>query len=141
VADLINVRQQELAEFCRRNGIRKLALFGSLLTSHLTDASDIDGPVEFEPGVHVGDLRMAALEQKLSDLFGGRKIDLRTPAERAGTSAMRYYERPPFSTPLSDVVCLRYMLDAARKMVHWTLSELALAIRVTLRSYNPPAGI
>ena len=84
---------------------------------------------------------MAALEQKLSDLFGGRKIDLRTPAERAGTSAMRYYERPPFSTPLSDVVCLRYMLDAARKMVHWTLSELALAIRVTLRSYNPPAGI
>jgi uncharacterized protein len=80
-AALINVRKQELAEFCRRNGIRKLALFGSVLTPHFTEASDIDGLVEFEPGARVGYLRMAALEQELSDLFGGRKIDLRTPAE------------------------------------------------------------
>jgi predicted nucleotidyltransferase len=80
-AALINVRQQELAEFCRRNGIRKLALFGSVLTPHFTDASDIDVLVEFEPTARVGYLRMAALEQELSDLFGGRKIDLRTPAE------------------------------------------------------------
>jgi uncharacterized protein len=80
-AALINVRQQELAEFCRRNGIRKLALFGSVLTPNFTDASDIDVLVEFEPGTRVGYMRMAALEQELSDLFGGRKIDLRTPAE------------------------------------------------------------
>jgi uncharacterized protein len=80
-AALINVRQQELAEFCRRNGIRKLALFGSVLTPHFTDASNIDVLVEFEPTARVGYLRMAALEQELSDLFGGRKIDLRTPAE------------------------------------------------------------
>jgi uncharacterized protein len=80
-AALINVRQPELAEFCRRNGIRKLALFGSVLTPNFTDASDIDVLVEFEPAARVGYLRMAALEQELSDLFGGRKIDLRTPAE------------------------------------------------------------
>jgi predicted nucleotidyltransferase len=80
-AALIKVRQQELAEFCRRNGIRKLALFGSVLTPNFTDASDIDVLVEFEPTARVGYLRMAALEQELSDLFGGRKIDLRTPAE------------------------------------------------------------
>jgi|SRR5579872_2661259 len=78
---VINVRKQELAEFCRRNGIRKLALFGSVLTAHFTDASDIDVLVEFEPGERVGYLRMAALEEELSGLFGGRKIDLRTPAE------------------------------------------------------------
>ncbi len=77
----INVRQQELAEFCRRNGIRKLALFGSVLTPNFTETSDIDVLVEFEPTARVGYLRMAALEQELSDLFGGRKIDLRTPAE------------------------------------------------------------
>jgi predicted nucleotidyltransferase len=80
-AALINVRKQELAEFCRRNGIRKLALFGSVLTPNFTDASDIDVLVEFEPTARVGYLRMAALEQELSDLFDGRKIDLRTPAE------------------------------------------------------------
>ena len=80
-AALINVRQQELAEFCRRNGIQKLALFGSVLTPHFTETSDIDVRVEFEPTARVGYLRMAALEQELSDLFGGRKVDLRTPAE------------------------------------------------------------
>src|SRR6476660_639593 len=78
---LIDVGQQELAEFCRRNGIRKLALFGSVLTPNFTETSDIDVLVEFEPAARVGYLRMAALEQELSELFGGRKIDLRTPAE------------------------------------------------------------
>jgi len=78
---LIDVGQQELAEFCRRNGIRKLALFGSVLTPNFTETSDIDVLVEFEPAARVGYLRMAALEQELSELLGGRKIDLRTPAE------------------------------------------------------------
>src|SRR6266478_326466 len=77
----IDVRQDELAEFCRCNGIRKLALFGSVLTKRFSDVSDIDVLVEFEPSERVGYLRMAAMEQELSDLFGGRKIDLRTPAE------------------------------------------------------------
>jgi uncharacterized protein len=80
-AAFINVRHQELAEFCRRNGIKKLALFGSVLTPNFTETSDIDVLVEFEPTARVGYLRMAALEGDLSDLFGGRKIDLRTPAE------------------------------------------------------------
>jgi len=78
---VINVRKQELAEFCRRNGIRKLALFGSVLTPEFTDASDIDVLVEFNPGERVGYLRMAAIEAELAGFFGGRKIDLRTPAE------------------------------------------------------------
>jgi predicted nucleotidyltransferase len=78
---LNNPRKQDLAEFCRRNGIRKLALFGSVLTSRFTGDSDIDVLVEFEPGERVGYLRMAALESELSGFFGGRKIDLRTPAE------------------------------------------------------------
>ena len=65
-AALVDVRKQELAGFCRRNGIRKLALFGSVLTPYFTDASDIDLLVEFEPAAHVGYLRMAALEQELS---------------------------------------------------------------------------
>ena len=81
IVGAIDFRQDELAEFCRRNGIRKLALFGSALTPRFTGASDIDVVVEFETGERVGYLRMAALEAELSDLFGRRRIDLRTPAE------------------------------------------------------------
>jgi predicted nucleotidyltransferase len=77
----IDVAEDQLAEFCRRNGIRKLAFFGSVLTRRFSEASDIDLLVEFEPGQRVGYLRMAAMERELSVLFGGRKVDLRTPSE------------------------------------------------------------
>jgi predicted nucleotidyltransferase len=81
ILDGINVQKEELADFCRRNGILKLALFGSALTDRFSDPSDIDVLVEFAPDEPVGYLRMAAMERELSRLFGGRKIDLRTPAE------------------------------------------------------------
>jgi predicted nucleotidyltransferase len=77
----IEVAQDRLVEFCRRNGVRKLALFGAVLTDHFSDASDIDVLVEFEPGQRVGYLRMAGMERELSAIFGGRKVDLRTPNE------------------------------------------------------------
>lgn len=77
----IDVAQDRVADFCRRNGIRRLAVFGSVLTNRFSDASDVDVLVEFEPGERVGYLRMAAMERELSTLFGGRKIDLRTPKE------------------------------------------------------------
>jgi predicted nucleotidyltransferase len=81
MASHIDVAHDALAEFCRRNGIRKLALFGSVLTERFSDSSDIDVLVEFEAGQRVGYLRMAAMEREPSALFGGRKVDLRTPSE------------------------------------------------------------
>lgn len=72
--------QQELAAFCRRNRIRKLSLFGSILREDFRPDSDIDVLVEFKQGHPVGLLRMAALERELSQLLK-RKVDLRTPAE------------------------------------------------------------
>jgi predicted nucleotidyltransferase len=79
--DRLGVSQLELAEFCRRNHVRKLAIFGSALTERFKDSSDIDILVEFEPDFRVGYLRMAAIERELSSLFGGRRIDLRTAPE------------------------------------------------------------
>lgn len=76
----VRVPESELAEFCRQNGIRRLALFGSVLTERFSESSDVDALVEFEPGERVGYLRMAALERQLSVLFGS-KVDLRTPNE------------------------------------------------------------
>lgn len=80
-AACIEIREEQIADFCRRNGVQKLSLFGSVLTPRFSPASDVDVLVEFQPGVRVGYLRMAALERELSAIIDGRKIDLRTPAE------------------------------------------------------------
>lgn len=75
------IEREKLADYCRRKGIRKLALFGSVLTERFSDTSDIDVLVEFETGRHIGYLAMAAMERELSALFGDRKVDLKTPSE------------------------------------------------------------
>ena len=76
----IHVDTQQIAEFCRRNHIRKPAFFGSVLTDDFGPESDVDVLVEFEPGYRVGLLRMAAMEIELSRIIG-RKADLRTPKD------------------------------------------------------------
>ena len=50
----LDLHKDKLAEFCRRHGIRKLALFGSVLTEHFSDSSDVDVLVEFEPDARAG---------------------------------------------------------------------------------------
>ncbi|HXM44231.1 MAG TPA: nucleotidyltransferase domain-containing protein [Bryobacteraceae bacterium] len=72
----IEVSHKDPDEFRRRNPIRQLALFGSVLTERFSDSSDVDVLVEFQPGARVGYLRMAAMERELSGLFGGRTVDL-----------------------------------------------------------------
>jgi len=70
-------QREEIEEFCRRNGIRRLVLFGSVLRQDFTSDSDIDVLVEFEKGKSVG-LRFFEMERELSEIFG-RKVDLNTP--------------------------------------------------------------
>lgn len=70
-------QREEIEEFCRRNGIRRLALFGSVLRQDFTSDSDIDVLVEFEKGKSVG-LRFFEMERELSEILG-RKVDLNTP--------------------------------------------------------------
>jgi hypothetical protein len=70
----------EVADFCRRNHIRKLSLFGSILTPRFRPESDIDILVEFEPGSRVSLLDIAGMELELSDRLG-RKVDLRTAGD------------------------------------------------------------
>jgi len=70
--------QEALAQLCRRRGIRRLSLFGSVLKGTDRADSDIDLLVEFEPGAIPGLLGMAAIETELSELLSGRRVDLRT---------------------------------------------------------------
>jgi uncharacterized protein len=71
----IDIRDERLAELCRRHHIRKLSLFGSVLTAAFSEDSDVDVLVEFEPGFTPG-LAIIRIEDELSSLLDGRKIDL-----------------------------------------------------------------
>ncbi|MCB9149319.1 MAG: nucleotidyltransferase family protein [Caldilineaceae bacterium] len=77
----IAVQREKLASFCQERGIRWLAIFGSALRSDFRPDSDIDVLVEFEDARIPGLLGMARIEREMSNLFGARKIDLRTPED------------------------------------------------------------
>ena len=74
--DLIRDREA-IAALCRRHGIRRLALFGSVLRGEAGPDSDVDVLVEFEPDRTPG-LRFIAIQDELSALLG-RPVDLNTP--------------------------------------------------------------
>jgi predicted nucleotidyltransferase len=74
----IDIPKERVAEFCRRNHIRKLALFGSVLRDDFRADSDVDVLIEFEPAARVGLLRLAGMEIELGEILG-RKVDLNTP--------------------------------------------------------------
>jgi uncharacterized protein len=67
-----------LADHCRKHHIRKLSLFGSVLKGTARPDSDIDLLVEFEPGSEPGLIGLTRIENDLSELLGGRRVDLRT---------------------------------------------------------------
>jgi len=73
----IDIPKDKIAEFCRHNQIRRLALFGSVLRDDFASESDVDVLVEFEPGTRVG-LRFFGMERELSEILG-HKVDLNTP--------------------------------------------------------------
>lgn len=73
----VNVPRDKIADFCRRNHIRKLSLFGSVVREDFRPDSDVDVLVEFEPG-HVPGLRFFAMQAELSQILG-RSVDLNTP--------------------------------------------------------------
>jgi predicted nucleotidyltransferase len=75
-----NLPRKEIADFCRRNHIQRLALFGSVLRGDATPESDIDFLVEFDPEHVPGLIKLAGMELELSALLG-RKADMRTPQD------------------------------------------------------------
>jgi len=73
----IEVPEEQLAAFCRRNRIRRLAFFGSVLRDDFTPESDVDVLVEFEPDTRIGLIGLARVENEISRMIG-RKVDLNT---------------------------------------------------------------
>ena len=55
--------------------------FGSVVKGMNRPDSDVDLLVEFEPEASPSLFDMVTMEGELSDLLGGRRVDLRTPKE------------------------------------------------------------
>ena len=112
----IAVPSDLIAEFCRRNHIRTLSYFGSVLTSRFRPESDVDMLVKFEEDARPTLLTMARLERELSDLIG-RKVDLLTAGDLS-----RYFRNEVVGTACrnmneADRIRVRHMLDAAEKAI------------------------
>lgn len=109
------IPRERLSVVCRQHHIRRLSLFGSVLRDDFGPESDIDILVEFETGHVPGFLRLHAIEQELSALLGGRKVDLVTPKSLSPRLRDRVLAeaRPQYEG--DDGVYVGHMLDAARK--------------------------
>ncbi|MBM3767317.1 MAG: nucleotidyltransferase family protein [Acidobacteria bacterium] len=73
----ITVPQAEIAEICKQYHVKRLSLFGSVLTDRFRPESDIDMLVEFVPGSHPTLFTVVGMEEDLGSLLG-RKVDVRT---------------------------------------------------------------
>jgi predicted nucleotidyltransferase len=97
----VHVSKTALRAFCQAHHIRRFSLFGSVLTERFDAQSDIDVLVEFEEDHVPGFIGLAQMERELSELFGGYKVDLRTPEdlsryfrEQVLVNAKTQYEQP-----------------------------------------------
>lgn len=76
----IDVPLNDIEQFCLKNHIQTLALFGSVLSERFRKSSDIDVLVQFDSQYIPGLIRLSELELELGEIFG-RHVDLRTPKD------------------------------------------------------------
>ena len=73
--------------------VAKIILFGSVAKNDADEESDVDVLVEFLPGHTPGFFSLFDMEEELSGLFGGHKVDLRTPEDLS-----RYFRQDVINT-------------------------------------------
>lgn len=71
----IPIPKVQFNEFCRRNQVKSLALFGSVLRADFRPDSDVDILVEFQPGARIGFLALSRMQRELAELLH-RPVDL-----------------------------------------------------------------
>ncbi len=79
----IEIPETAIADFCRRHGVARLALFGSILRDDFGPESDVDVLVEFRPEVRYSLLDLGGMWVELRELLG-REVDLKTPKDLSG---------------------------------------------------------
>jgi len=76
----LNVSTKALAAICRRHFVQQLSFFGSVTRDDFGPESDVDVLAEFQPERTISLENIVNLGDQLSVLFGGRKVDVATPA-------------------------------------------------------------
>jgi predicted nucleotidyltransferase len=89
----VEIPKDKIRLFCKKHYIRKLSLFGSILRDDFESNSDVDVLVEFEIGHGPSFFLLFDMEDELSALFGGRKVDIRTPEDLS-----RYFRQSVMAT-------------------------------------------
>jgi predicted nucleotidyltransferase len=75
----LEIPTRALGRLCRRYGVRKMWLFGSAARGELGLVSDVDIMVEFKQDSRTSSLGLVDMQDELSRLFGGRRIDITSP--------------------------------------------------------------
>ena len=73
----IKIPEEKIKQFCRRNGIRRLSIFGSVLRDDFNPESDVDILVEFDDDATPGFFRLMRIQDELTKILG-RNVDSRT---------------------------------------------------------------
>jgi uncharacterized protein len=72
----VELPQKRIEEFCRKYGVRELALFGSVLRDDFAPDSDVDVLIDRDPAQPMTIETYLEMRDALSAMFGGREIDL-----------------------------------------------------------------
>jgi predicted nucleotidyltransferase len=75
VLNNIHFNSDKIAFFCKRYGIKQLALFGSILSQNFTNKSDIDIMITFLPQSNCSYFDLLDIKAELEQLTG-RKVDV-----------------------------------------------------------------
>lgn len=71
----LKLPEEKIADFCRRNRVKRLSLFGSATRNDFRPDSDVDLLVEFDENARVTLFDMVDLQDELKELLG-RPVDL-----------------------------------------------------------------
>ncbi len=80
IADRFELDRRALESLLTEFHVRTLSLFGSAARGEMSENSDVDLLVEFEPGMKPSLGGLVELRDSLSQLLGGVPVDLVTPS-------------------------------------------------------------
>jgi len=90
---LPDIDRKALAAVCRKYGVKKMSLFGSAARHELRPDSDVDLMVEFKRSSSTTSLSLIDMQDKLSALFGNRRVEITSPGILENPYRRRTIER------------------------------------------------
>lgn len=70
----------QIADICRRYGVRRMQMFGSAAQGKDRPGSDVDLLVEFNPDQYPTGFALVDMQDELSTVFDGKAVDLAFPS-------------------------------------------------------------